>query len=463
MTILNPKKILIGAAIPVIFTACTSPSEMKSYQEIQLTSDPSGHCINSTEVFSPDDQWIVYDSRLVDSGIGAAGEVAIVNTATGEIKTVYKTENQTEFGPGVGAVTFSPKGDRVLFIHGIRNADEKNPYAMTRRTGVAVAINDPMKPIFLDARCMTPPFVPGALRGGTHAHTWSSDGWISYTYNDYLIEQTAKKGGAAQDLRTIAISIPGKSVSVPDDGTLENNNGEMFSVVVAEVKDNPAPGTDEVDKAFDECWIGADGYVRSDGSRQKKAIAYQGNVRDENGNTKTEIFVVDIPDNLADLAAGEEISSDPGARLPVPSVLVPRRITHLERGVSNTPRHWLRSSADGEKIGFLAADENGIIQFHTVSPNGGEVRKVTQNPYSVKGPFNFSRDGKKVAYLADNSVFVTDVESGATERVSARYPDDSAPTGAVVWSYDGKTLAFNRRIKADNGEVYLQIFLLKEQ
>jgi hypothetical protein len=208
MTILNPKKLMILAALPVVWAACTTQSKMKSYQEVQLTSDPSGHCINSTEVFSPDDKWIVYDSRLVDSGIGAAGEVAMVNTETGEIRSLYKTENQTDFGPGVGAVTFSPAGDRVLFIHGVRNANEANPYAMTRRTGVAVAIDTPFVPVFVDARSMNVPFVPGALRGGTHAHTWSSDGWISYTYNDYLIEQTAKKGGEAQDLRTIGISVP---------------------------------------------------------------------------------------------------------------------------------------------------------------------------------------------------------------------------------------------------------------
>ena len=456
------KKKLMWAAVPLALAACTSQSTMKSYQEIQLTKDPSGHCINSTEVFSPDDKWIVYDSRSVDSGIGAAGEVAMVNTGTGEIRTLYKTENQTEFGPGLGAVTFSPAGDRVLFIHGIRNANEENPYAMTRRTGVAVDINNPMKPIFLDARSMNPPFVKGALRGGTHAHTWSSDGWISYTYNDYLIEQTAKKGGAAQDLRTIGIMVPGRSVSVPDDGSLENNDGEMFSVIVAEVKDNPKPGSDEIDKAYDECWIGTNGYVKSDGTRQKHAIAYQGNVRDEAGNVKTEIFVVDIPDDLPEKMDDLEISPDPGVRLPVPKALVSRRITRLERGVSNKPRHWLRSSSDGEKIGFLAADEKGVIQFHMVSPNGGDVRKVTNNEFSVKGPFNFSRDGKRVAYIGDNSVFVTDVETGRTERISQKYPDDSAPTGAVVWSYDGKTLAFNRHIKGEDGENYLQIFLLKE-
>lgn len=452
-----------GVLGSVAIAACTNEPKMKTYTETQLTRDASGHCINSTEVFSPDDQWIIYDSRVVDSGIGAAGEVAMVNTQTGEIKTLYRTENQTKFGPGVGAVTFSPSGDHVLFIHGIRNANEASPYGMTRRTGVAVKVNAPFKPVFFDARSMKAPFVPGALRGGTHAHTWSSDGWISYTYNDYLIEQSAENGGAAQDLRTIGISIPGQKVQVEDDGSLENNSGEMYSLLVAEVKDNPTPGTDEIDKAFDECWIGTNGYLKADGSRQKRAIAYQGNTRDQDGKVKTELFVVDIPDNILEKAAGMAIADDPGVRLPVSKAFVSRRITHLPKGVSSTPRHWLRSSSDGTTIGFLAEDTTGTIQFFVVSPLGGQVRQVTRNEHSVTGPFNFSKDGKKVAYLADNSVWVTDVASGDTQRVSARYPEESAPTGAVVWSNDGKTLAFNRYQKAANGEVFLQIFLLVEE
>lgn len=463
MTTFLKSCILLSTVVSAVLISCSSDPVMQTYDLVQLTHDPSGHCINSTEIFSPDDQWIVYDSRLVDSGIGAAGEVAMVHTQTGEIRTLYRTENQTAYGPGVGAVTFSPFGDRVLFIHGIRNANQDKPYSMTRRTGVAVDINDPMKPIFLDARCIQPPFVPGALRGGTHAHTWSSDGWISYTYNDYLIEQEALKGAPVKDLRTIGIMVPGEKVVVPEDRDLENNSGEMFSLIVAKVTDDPQPGTDEVDKAFDECWIGTNGYLRADGTHQKRAIAYQGNIRDENGETKTEIFVVDIPDDIVERVKALEISTDPTVRLPVSEALISRRITQLERGVSPSPRHWLRATADGSKIGFLAEDDNGIVQFHTVTPLGDEVRQITNHPFSISAPFNFSKDGKRVAYLADHSVYITDIETGESNRVSPKYSGDELPTGAVVWSNDGKTLAFNRYIKADDGKMYLQIFLLKEQ
>src|SRR5690606_964702 len=170
--------------------------------------------------------------------------------------TLYRTESQTAYGPGVGAATFSPLDDRVLFIHGIRNADINRPYGVTRRTGVAVDIDRPGHPVFMDARDITPPFTRGALRGGTHAHSWSGDGqWISFTYNDYVMEQLAKTASGVRDLRTVGIMVPG-TVKVPFDGSLENNSGICFSVVVTDVTENPEPGSDAIDKAFDECWIG---------------------------------------------------------------------------------------------------------------------------------------------------------------------------------------------------------------
>src|SRR5215468_6675911 len=78
--------------------------------ERQLTHDNAGHCINSTQCFSPDGNWIVYDSRNDDSQLAANGEIHMVNTETGKDVFLYKTLNQTQYGPGVGAATFSPEG-----------------------------------------------------------------------------------------------------------------------------------------------------------------------------------------------------------------------------------------------------------------------------------------------------------------------------------------------------------------
>jgi hypothetical protein len=431
------------------------------FEEIQLTTDAAGHCLNSTQCFSSDDQWIVFDGRNDDTKIASTPTISIVNTISGEIRQVYQTSNQTGYGPGVGAATFSPAANRVLFIHGIRNASAEYPYSMTRRTGVAVGIDVPQTPVFMDARNILFPFTNGALRGGTHAHTWTGDGqWISFTYNDYLLEQAGKTNDTIKDLRTIGIMIPGK-VIVPANG-FENNNGEMFSLLVATVTATPVKGSNEIEKAFDETWIGSNGYRKPDGCWQRRAIAYQGNLRDENGNLKTEIFVVDIPDDILRDAESMVYHATPELPLPIPPGLVHQRISYTEKGVSDSPRHWLRSDPDGSLIAFLSEDEKGFVQLFCISPNGGEPEQLTRFTFSIQGPFNFSPDGRFIAYVADNSVFLTDIFTLQSSRITERSGDESKPVGAVNWSYDGAMLCYNRYVEV-NGERYLQIFLLKRK
>jgi len=449
------------------FSACTnadSEKQFMNYTDTQLTHDNSGHCLNSTQIFSPNGEWIVFDGRNDDTQIGSTSDISVVNVNTGEIRNIYKTINQTEWGPGVGAATFSPVEETVLFIHGIRNADQNNPYTFTRRTGVAVRLSKPQQPLFYDARDILPPFTTGALRGGTHAHTWSGDGkWISFTYNDYVLQKTAERNPDVEDLRTIGVMIAGKKVRVKPTDNLENNDGEMFAFLVVPVVSKPRPGSDEINKAFDECWIGTNGYIKTDGSRQTRAIAYQGNVVDENGNTKTEIFVADIPDNILSTAAEEDLRGTETERPRVPKGITHRRISFTPKGVSNAPRHWLRSSSDGSRIAFLAKDSNDLVQLFSVSPNNTKEapQQLTHLEFSIQGPFNFSPDGSKLAYIADNSVFVTDLETGESNRLTPRVTDDRIPVGAVNWSPDGSTLAYNRYVKSGE-EKYLQIFLLRK-
>ena len=431
------------------------------FTEMQLTNGSYGHFLNSTQVFSPDDEWIVYDTRNDDGGIGVTGSIEMVNAKTGEIKPLYCTQNQTVYGPGVGAATFSPVDQTVLFIHGIRNASQNNPYGFTRRTGVAIHTTAPFEPVFMDARSIIPPFTAGALRGGTHAHSWSGDGqWISFTYNDHIMEQLAKTDSAVKDLRTIAVMMPEK-VSVPDDGTMENNNGEYFSAVVAKVTENPRPGSDEIDKAFDEGWIGRKGYQKPDGSWQHRAIAFQGNVRDEKNETVAEVFVTDIPDDITKASPGNPLEGTAHTRPNVPQGVLQRRITYTQQGIQG-PRHWLRTTSDGTLILFMAKDPKGIIQVFGVSPNGGTISQITFNDFSIQGPINISPDDTYVSYVADNSIYVTGIKNHLSERLTPRGTDEDGPTGAVIWSNNGKALAFNRRVKK-GAQKYVQIFLLKKQ
>jgi len=456
----------------LLFAACLSGLSAFSqslflthdqFKIMQLTHDNGGHTIHNTQCFSHDDEWIVYDTRNNDTMIAGTGNISMINTQTGEIRELYHTKHQTVYGPGVGAATFSPVANRIIFIHGIRNADKNNPYSFTRRTGVAIDITKPFYPIFMDARDVTPPFTPGALRGGTHAYNWSADGkWISFTYNDHILQQLEKNDSSVKDLRTVGVMIPGHPVAVLHDPSEENNSGEMFSVVVAKVTENPQPGSDEIDKAFDEGWIGIKGYKKSNGEWQNRAIAFQGEVTNLDGTKKTEIFVLDLPEDLAIPEPGKPLQGTTTSGPNVPQGVVQRRITHTSDGVQG-PRHWLRCTPDGDLIAFLSKDDKGIIQLFGVSPNGEKITQLSFNSYSIQGPFNFSPDGKHLAYLADNSVFVTEVETHKSKRLTPRASNEENLTGSVVWSNNGFMLAFNKYVKdKETDNLYLQIFIIKD-
>lgn len=427
--------------------------------ETQLTHDAWGHTLNNTQVFSPDDRWVAYDTRNLDTELGKTCCVRMLNVQTGEDRLLYQTQNQTEHGPGVGAATFSPKRNRVLFLHGLRNANAELPYAMTRRTGVAIDIDQPGKPHFLDGRDPTPPFTPGALRGGTHAHQWSGDGErISFTYNDAVLEKLAANNPAVADLRTVGVMVPGKSVTVANGNDKDEFSGEGFAVVVTQVTENPRPGSDEIDRAFDETWIGREGYQKTNGSRQRHALAVQGNVRNAANQTVTEVFVVDLPEDLTKPLPGQPLTGSPTTRPNPPAGVSQRRVTFTESGIEG-PRHWLRTTPDGDLIGFLAKDSSDHIQLFGVSPNGGAIRQLTNQPFSVQSPFNFSPDGNFVAYVADNSIFVADLRTGEPQRLTLRSTDDDQPINGVIWSHEGDCVVYNRYVDTSQGR-YIQIFRL---
>lgn len=164
-----------------------TPKAPASDAECQLTRGPGGRILSNTGVWSPDGQWIVYDTRPDQAGSDFAGEtIEMVNVSTGEIKELYRSRN----GAHCGVVTFNPGEPKVVFILGPENPAPDWQYCFWHRQGVVVDVQRPGVKTNLDAMDITPPFTPGALRGGSHVHVWDAAGqWVSFTYEDHVLAQ----------------------------------------------------------------------------------------------------------------------------------------------------------------------------------------------------------------------------------------------------------------------------------
>lgn len=441
--------------LPVVFllmTSCANPPNNTlgapaSDSERQLTRGPGGRILTDTGIWSPDSQWIVYDTRPDEAGSDFAGEtIEMVNVLTDEIKTLYRSRN----GAHCGVVTFHPHEWKVVFILGPEHPTTDWQYSFWHRQGVVVDVNRPGLKANLDARDITPPFTPGALRGGSHVHVWDAAGqWVSFTYEDHVLAQF-KSATPTNDInqRTLGVSVPGIPVRVSH-AHPRNHDGDYFTVLAARTVANPRPGSDEIRRAFEEGWVGTNGYVQPDGSRQKHALAFQGQVLSGKGEPLSEVFIVDLPDDVTKPGDGPLCGTETRAPYP-PRGTVQRRLTFTADrrfpGLQG-PRHWLRSSPDGSQIAFLMKDDAGVVQLWTVSPNGGSPRQVTTNRWSVASTFTWSPDGRQIAHVMDKSVCVTAVASGQTKRLTPRTDDASGPRPeACVFSSDGRRIAFMRRL-----------------
>jgi Tol biopolymer transport system component len=367
--------------------------------EQQVTHGPGGRILTNINVWSPDSEWLVYDVRSDRDGSVFDGSVIErVRVKTGEVQRLFEAKN----GAQVGVVTHHPSENKVVFIHGPENPTPDWSYGISHRQGVMVH-TDTLAALPLDARDLTLPGTPGALRGGSHVHVWHPKGdWLSYTYNDAL-----ENSG----VREVGVCFP-KAVSVPKTHP-RNHDGTHFSLLATKSTPNPKPNTDEIRRAFEEGWVGS-----------SRTLAFLGELSDG----KVEIF----------LAEGLETQRP-----------TQRRLTHTKTGVALAPRHWVRSSPDGSQLAFLMADDAGIIQLWLVSPSTGALRQLTRNKFPIASAFTWHPDGSRIAAIADGSVVTIDAETGKTRRLTKRTSD--APLAlACVFSHDGKQIAFLRHLSGSN-------------
>src|SRR5438045_7302234 len=91
------------------------PSHELFHGEKQITRGPGGRILTNTGVWSPDSQWIVYDTRTDAAGDRFDGSrIEMVNVDTGEIKVLYEATN----GAHCGVASHHPRENKIVFILG---------------------------------------------------------------------------------------------------------------------------------------------------------------------------------------------------------------------------------------------------------------------------------------------------------------------------------------------------------
>ena len=438
------------------------PSAPKD-QMVQLTKGGYNHDLDNNDNFSPDGKWLAYDIRSGNNGIGGSPSVERVNIETGKVEVLFSISDGLTNGLGAGAVSYHPFENKVIFIHGIEHDKSLNPYQQWKRTGVIVEDNHPNIPIYMDARDITFPFTPGALRGGTHRHEWSKDGkWIGFTYNDAIMKAIEDSTGEKVNLRTVGVSTKINPVYVDHSGEGENINGEYYSVLVVRVVPNPTPGSDEISNAASDSWVGSGSYVNKKGNRQV-ARAFLGKVRNKANQPVDELFVVDIPDSINHPGEFGPLQGTRTTFPMPPKGTVTRRLTHTAETTHPGCGGVVRSSSDGKWISYQAADSLGIQQLFLISPDGGIPRQLTFHPGGVQSGARWSPYNQSVIYVSENSILVCKISRKPFEQRFRRLtPVSKDEVSNIVLSPDGKTIAFNRLVKdGSSDKSWKQIFLVK--
>jgi len=435
-------------------------------KERMITDSLYSKILTNINCWTQDSRKIVYDVRSAKNGDVFDGKrIEAIDINTRKVENLYESQDTA----CCGVATCSPVDGRIVFIHGPENPDDFWNYSFQHRRGVIRYADGRTKT--MDACNIVPPLAPGALRGGSHVHVFSGDGQlVSFTYNDHILNVLDERNKDISNLqehdidqRNVGVAVPLRAVTV-NRLHARHHDGTHFSVLVTQTVNQPKPGSDEISKAYEEGWIGKSGYQKPDGTIQKYALAFLGDVVLNNGQNAAEIFSIDLPDEIADFAVpGDGPLEGTTTRRPFPPKgVVQQRLTRTANrkypGIQGA-RHWLRSSPDGSKIAFLMKDDNGIVQLWTISPNGGEPKPWTSGKNNVASAFTWSPDGLSIAYVMDRSLFAS--SESQTIRLTPKTEDSSAPLPhAVVFSPNGKHIAFMRNICFAKEEYFNQIFVL---
>ncbi|MFP6596194.1 MAG: DUF3748 domain-containing protein [Candidatus Hydrogenedentota bacterium] len=416
-------------------------------QERQLTFSPMGHDLDNNDNFSPDGNWLCFDTReTVEFGIHNSQSVMMVNIETGE-EVVLLAAEQSAIGkeaaaPGIGAVSFNHARAEVAFIHGppLDQVPARGPYDFPNRTGARIFIDEPRKRHWLDHRDIATDreTLPGALRGGTHRHeyTWNGNR-IGFTYNDFLMQDYD---------RTVGYMEP--HPNAPGDAS-------HYAVLMVPTVPIGTAKPGEIEKAWGDSWVGREGRMR----------AFIGHVRAVDGEAyEQSLFVADLPLSV-DIASADSGSA---TRYPTP----PKDIT-IRRLTKDWANGIVRGSHDGEWIAYYGKAADASTQVFIVRADGSEPpRQVTTLPFGAGAGLRWHASGNSVLCFSNNGVVSTSVQEGVNfgKSIFLTNQEISPERSKLALSWDGSMIAFNKPVPtADErggisknylGEDHIQIFVL---
>lgn len=425
--------------------------------ERQLTNDAYGHILTNTGCWTADGQWILYDTRSDPAGSRFDGRwIERVHVDTGRVERVFESQH----GAHCGVVTACPVSARAVFILGPEHPTADWQYSACHRRGLILDLAT-RQTSPLDAHCFSEPLIPGALRGGSHVHTFDAQGQlVAFTYEDHVLTAAATDPGAERNQRSVGISSPVRAVEVHT-GHPRNQSGSHFSALLARTWDVPLPGSDQIQRAYEDAWVGRQGYALPDATMQP-AIAFLGDVITRAGEPLTELFLIDLPSDLTQPSDDGPLEGTLRTRPRPPRGSRQRRLTFTADrsypGVAG-PRHWPRSTPDGSLIFFLMRDADSTPQLWSISPSGGQPEQLTHLPEGVTSAFSVSHDGQWVAHTSGGCVCRTSTKTGRTQWLTDPGDPRLAPRPeACVFAPHDERVAYIRPV-ALGDQLWNQVFV----
>ena len=445
---------VLGLALLAAGCAHTNMNVPLPLVERQITFSAKNHELDSNNNnFSADGRFLCYDTReTFGPGIDRGRTIEKVEIASGRETVIYALPCSTGelAAPGLGAVSFHPREDKVAFIHGppLELLATRGPYAKTNRNGAEVRADGSQQLQWLDHRDVATEreTLPGAHRGGTHSHQYSRAGRrIGLTYDDALLPQYERTVGYLEE-----------NPRAPGGAT------HWFALLVPAVPRGTAkPG--EIERAAEDAWVDAAGTKR----------AFIGRVRNDDGKSyEQSLFVADVP-RAVDITTADAGSAQ---RYPRPPKGVSiRRLTHsFAAGTAY-------ASPSGKRIAYFAHDAPGTTQVFLIPENGSDRARDPQlRPAQLTRLRNISANslrwhpsGDALSVVSDGGIAVICAKPGVNfgQAVLLTAANDGQARHEAVWSPDGGVLAFNKFVPTRDangkpalnyaGKDFTQIFTLE--